>query len=305
MGMTDTYGRASEQEAIETLYAALELGVSFWDTADLYGRGANEALLARVLKSERSRVQLATKCGIVGYKTDGLEVNGRPDYIKASCKESLKRLGVEDVDLLYLHRVDPQVPIEESVGAMGELVTQGCVHYVGLSEAPTALIRRAHREFPLTAVQSEYSLVTRGVEVEVIGTLRELGIGLVAYSPLGRGLLSGTLKDRTTLEAADRRMSLPRFSEENLQANLRLVEDIRKIAREHDCSVPQLALAWLLAQGEDVIPIPGTKRRSYLRDNVDALKLTISAKGREVLDRIASKVAGDRYSKEQLKAVVS
>lgn len=303
MGMSWAYGEADEGKALDTLYVALELGVTFWDTADVYGEGRNEQLLSRVLKTERNRIQLAGKCGITGRDSDGLTVNGRPDYIQRACKASLKRLGVDFVDLFYLHRVDPKVPIEESVGAIGELVQQGCVRYAGLSEANSATIRRAHREFPLSAVQSEYSLFSRGVEDEVLPTLRELGIGLVPYSPLGRGMLTGAFKTNTELADNDMRRSLPRFAEENLTQNLHLVEEITAVAKAHGCSPAQMALGWVLAQGDDIIPIPGTKRSSYLRDNAQAVHLELSAQGRERLERLSSQVSGERYPKGLMKAV--
>lgn len=303
MGMSQAYGPADEGKALDTLYLALELGVTFWDTADVYGQGANERLLARVLKTERPRVQLASKCGITGRNADGLTVSGRPDYIHQACKASLRRLGVDALDLFYLHRVDPQIPIEESVGAMGELVGQGYVRYLGLSEASAATIRRAHREFPLSAVQSEYSLFSREVEDEVLPTLRELGIGLVPYSPLGRGMLTGAITAETRLEDDDFRHALPRFAPENLSSNLRLVEEIKREARAHGCSPAQLALGWVLSRGEDVIPIPGTKRSAYLRDNAQAVHLDLSAPARQALEQISQKVSGARYPAALMKAV--
>ncbi len=303
MGMSWTYGKPDESKVMDTLYLALELGVTFWDTADVYGQGENERLLARVLKSERSRVQLASKGGIAGRDSDGLIINGRPDYLQQACKASLKRLEVEYLDLYYLHRVDPRVPIEESVGALGELVNQGYLRYIGLSEAGAQTIRRAHREFPLSAVQSEYSLFSRDVELEVLPTLRELKIGLVPYSPLGRGLLTGGITAQTKLDENDFRQLMPRFSSENLHTNLGLVERIKKVAQDHGCSPAQLALGWVLAQGDDVIPIPGTKRSTYLRDNVQAIALELSAQGKEALERVSGQVAGARYPELLMKAV--
>jgi aryl-alcohol dehydrogenase-like predicted oxidoreductase len=303
MGMSWAYGEADQSKALDTLFVALELGITFWDTADVYGEGRNEKLLSRVLKAERARVQLATKCGITGRDAEGLTVNGRPDYIQQACKGSLKRLGVETIDLFYLHRVDPQVPIEESVGAMGELVQRGHVRFIGLSEASAATIRRAHKEFPLSAVQSEYSLFSRGVEEEVLPTLRELKISLVPYSPLGRGMLTGSITSETQFAEDDMRRSLPRFAEENLQRNLRLVDEIKGVARAHGCSPAQTALGWVLAQGEDVIPIPGTKRSSYLRDNAEAVHLDLSRQGRDRLDEISRHVAGERYPQALMRAV--
>ena len=304
MGMSWAYGLADEAKALDSLYVALELGVTFWDTADVYGDGRNEELLARVLKTERSRVELATKCGITGRDDDGLTVNGRPDYIQQACKASMKRLGVDTLDLLYLHRVDPKIPIEESVGAMGELVSQGHVRYIGLSEAKAETIRRAHSEFPLSAVQSEYSLFTRGVEESILPTLRELKIGLVPYSPLGRGMLTGAITAETKLEDDDMRRHLPRFEKANLAQNLRLVEEITSVAKAHGCSPAQMALGWVLAQGEDVIPIPGTKRSSYLRDNAQSIHLDLSVQGRHRLDAISQEVAGERYPSVLMKAVL-
>ena len=303
MGMSWAYGLADEAKALDSLYVALELGVTFWDTADVYGDGRNEELLARVLKTERSRVELATKCGITGRDDDGLTVNGRPDYIQQACKASMKRLGVDTLDLLYLHRVDPKIPIEESVGAMGELVSQGHVRYIGLSEAKAETIRRAHSEFPLSAVQSEYSLFTRGVEESILPTLRELKIGLVPYSPLGRGMLTGAITAETKLEDDDMRRHLPRFEKANLAQNLRLVEEITSVAKAHGCSPAQMALGWVLAQGEDVIPIPGTKRSSYLRDNAQSIHLDLSVQGRQRLDAISQEVAGERYPSALMRAV--
>ncbi len=303
MGMSWAYGLADEAKALDCLYVALELGVTFWDTADVYGDGKNELLLARVLKTERSRVQLATKCGITGRDEDGLTVNGRPDYIHQACRASMKRLGVDTLDLLYLHRVDPKVPIEESVGAMGELVSEGYVRYIGLSEAKAETIRKAHREFPLSAVQSEYSLFTREVEESVLPTLRELKIGLVPYSPLGRGLLTGAITADTQLAESDMRRNLPRFEKQNLDHNLRLVEEIKAVAKAHGCSPAQMALGWVLAQGEDIIPIPGTKRSSYLRDNAQAVRLSLSEAGCQRLNEISKEVAGERYPSSLMKAV--
>lgn len=303
MGMSQSYGPASKEQALNTLYKALELGVTFWDTADIYGQGSNEALLCPVLSQNRERIQLASKCGILGYGDDGVIVNGRPDYIKKCCKASLKRLGVEHIDLFYLHRVDPKVPIEESIGGLGELVDAGLVRYIGISEANAKTIRRAHKEFPLSALQSEYSLFSRAVEKEVLPTLRELGISLVAYSPLGRGLLTGSITGATRFDSSDRRSTLPRFSKENLENNLALVAEIEAIARSHGFSAAQLALGWIYAQGEDIICIPGTKRLSYLADNVEALQLAISPQSMSRLDTISSRVAGERYPKKQMAAV--
>lgn len=290
MGMSGSYGPSDEAKSLRALHASLEAEMRFWDTADVYGGGANERLLSEVLKTYREQVILASKCGITGRNAEGLTLNGRPDYIHASCKCSLKRLGVEYLDLYYLHRVDPDVPIEESVGAIGELVSQGLVRYAGLSEAGANTIRRAHREFPLSALQSEYSLFTRDIESEILPLLRELEIGLVAYSPLGRGMLTGELE----LSEQDFRRQLPRFQGENLSKNLKMVERVQQVARNRDATPAQVALAWLL-QHQDVIPIPGTKNPERVLENAASAKLELSSQELEALDFSSVAVAGDRY----------
>lgn len=303
MGMSASYGPVDEAAALDTLYLALERGLTFWDTADVYGQGQNERLLSRVLRQERSRVELASKCGIAGRTAEGLALNGRPEAIHQACRASLQRLQVETLDLLYLHRVDPDVPVEESVGAMGELVSQGYVRFLGLSEASSQTIRRAHREFPLSAVQSEYSLFSREVERDVLPTLRELGIGLVPYSPLGRGLLAGALSAEAPLSEGDFRAQLPRFSESHLPQNLRLVDTVKAVAKAHGCSPAQLALAWVLAQGDDVIPIPGTVKTRHLLENLESVEVSLSEQGLQALDHLSAQVQGARYPDALLKAV--
>lgn len=302
MGMSNTYGQVEEPRALQALYAALEAGICFWDTADIYGNGGNERLLSKVLSTYRTQVVLATKGGITGRNADGLTVNGRPEYLRRACEDSIRRLGVEHLDLYYLHRVDPDVPIEESVGSMGELVQKGMVRFVGLSEASADTIRRAHQEYPLSAVQSEYSLFSRGVEKEVLPTLKELGIGLVAYSPLGRGYLTGSIQHETDLAADDFRRQLPRFSEENLRKNQRLVERVRDVAKGRSATCAQVALAWLLQQ-EGVVPIPGTTRPERVFENAQAARMVLDSAEMAELDFEPEQVKGARYSPMLQKAV--
>ena len=298
MGMSDGYGVPDEAEALRTLDRALELGVTFWDTADVYGLGANEALVGRALAGRRDEVELATKFGNVrdaGGSYGG--VNGRPEYARSACQASLARLGVERIDLYYLHRVDPDVPIEETVGAMAELVAEGSVAHLGLSEAAPSTIRRAAAVHPIAALQSEYSLWHREPEHEVIPTLRELGIGFVPFSPLGRGLLAGALAPGTDLEESDLRRVLPRFQGENLERNLELAERVRDLAERRGATPAQLALAWVLSRGEDVVPIPGTKRRAYLEQHAAAAALELDDADLAALDAAfpPGAAAGDRY----------
>ncbi len=296
MGMSEFYGEGDEGEAIATIHRALELGVTLLDTADMYGVGANEQLVGRAIERRRDDVVLATKFGFV-REGGGRSINGRPEYVIEACDASLRRLAVDHIDLYYQHRVDPDVPIEETVGAMASLVEAGKVRHLGLSEAGTETIRRAHAVHPITALQSEYSLWTRDVEDEVLPTLRELEIGLVAYSPLGRGFLTGRFQSPEDFPEGDFRAHNPRFQGENFYANLRLVERVKNIAREHDCTPGQLALAWVLHQGEDVVPIPGTKRRSYLEENVEATEISLSDEDLSRIDEAAPAgvAAGDRY----------
>lgn len=275
MGMSAFYSGRDDTESIKVLEHALELGMTFWDTSNMYGWGHNEELIAKVLKDHRSEVTLATKFGVVQAPI-GFTVNGRPEHVKEACDASLKRLGIEVIDLYYQHRVDPNVPIEETVGAMAELVAAGKVRYLGLSEATPEQIRAANAVHPITALQTEYSLWTRFVEEEILPTCRELGIGFVAYSPLGRGFLTGQIRSVDDLAADDWRRTLPRFQRENFQKNLDLVAAVEELAEAKGCTPSQLALAWVMAQGEDIIPIPGTKRIKYLEQNVAALEVTLT-----------------------------
>ena len=301
MGMSEFYGTADEGEATATIHRALDLGVTFLDTADMYGPFTNEELVGRAIADRRDEVQLATKFGNERLP-DGTRVgvNGKPEYVRSACDASLRRLGVDHIDLYYQHRVDPTVPIEDTVGAMSELVEAGKVRHLGLSEASAATIRRAHAVHPITALQTEYSLFTRDLEDEILPTIRELGIGLVPYSPLGRGLLTGAITTSAGAEGeGDSRRSgyFPRFQGDALEANLELVDRIREMADAKGCTAGQLALAWVLAQGEDVAPIPGTKRVRYLEENVAALEVSLDAGDLERLTAAVPRdaVVGDRY----------
>lgn len=295
MGMSEFYGEHDDTESIATIHRALELGVTLIDTADMYGPHTNERLVGKAIAGRREQVVLATKFGIARDPGNGQfrGQNGSPDYVRQSIEGSLQRLGVDHVDLYYLHRVDPNTPIEETVGAMGELVTEGKVRYLGLSEAAPATIRRAHATHPITALQTEYSLWTRDPEAEILPLIRELGIGFVPYSPLGRGFLTGTIRSLEALDADDFRRHNPRFSGDNLEANIRIVEQIDEVAAAKGITAAQVALAWVHAQGEDVVPIPGTKRRTYLEQNVQALDVQLTAAQLVQLDGLTA--AGDRY----------
>ncbi|MEP7063863.1 MAG: aldo/keto reductase [Betaproteobacteria bacterium] len=306
MGMSDFYGGRDEAEAIATIHRALDLGVTFLDTADMYGGGSNEELLGRALAGRRDGVIVATKFGNVRNPDGSFKgVNGKPEYVRQCCDASLRRLGVDVIDLYYQHRVDPDTPIEETVGAMAALVREGKVRWLGLSEAAPATLRRAHAVHPIAALQTEYSLWSREPELEILPTVRELGIGFVPYSPLGRGFLTGQIKSVDDLDADDYRRSTPRFQGGNFARNLELVDDINAIARAKGCAPSQLALAWVLAQGDDIVPIPGTKRRKYLEENLRALDVVLDAGDIARIDRVipAGAAAGARYAPNALRAV--
>jgi aryl-alcohol dehydrogenase-like predicted oxidoreductase len=302
MGMSEFYGDSKdrdETESIATIRRALDLGVDFLDTADMYGPFTNEQLVGRAIKGRRDEVVLATKFGNVRTEDGAFGgVNGRPEYVRQACDASLRRLGVDEIDLYYQHRVDPDVPIEETVGAMAELVRAGKVHHLGLSEAAPGTIRRAHATHPITALQTEYSLWSRDVEDEILPVCRELGIGFVAYSPLGRGFLTGQFKRFEDLPENDYRRQSPRFQGENFRKNLDLVKRIEEMAREKRATPSQLALAWLLHQGDDIVPIPGTKRRKYLEENVRAVEIELSPDDLARIDEVAPRgvAAGERYA---------
>ncbi len=306
MGMSEFYGVRDDGESVATIHRALDLGVTLLDTADMYGCGHNEELLGRAIAGRREQVVLATKFGNVRDAAGKfLGVNGRPEYVRACCEASLRRLGVTEIDLYYQHRVDPAVPIEETVGAMSELVQAGKVRYLGLSEAAAGTIRRAARVHPITALQTEYSLWTRDVEAEILPTCRELGIGFVAYSPLGRGFLTGSFQKTDDLAAGDWRRQGPRFQGENFERNLAIVRGLEALAQRKGCQPAQLALAWVLAQGDDIVPIPGTKRRRYLEENVAAAAITLTPAELAELNHIAPAggTAGMRYPEWSMAAV--
>lgn len=306
MGMSEFYGPRNDQESVEVIHRALELGLNFLDTADAYGIGHNEELVGNAIRDRRDKAFLATKFGNVRTPDGGwADINGRPEYVRQACEASLKRLGLEAIDLYYQHRVDPKVPIEETVGAMAGLVEQGKVRYLGLSEAAPQTIRRAHKVHPIAALQTEYSLWTRDPEGEVIPTCRELGITFVAYSPLGRGFLTGKIQNLNDLAPDDWRRRNPRFEDQNLQHNLELAKRVESLAAEKKCTPAQLALAWLLAQGEDIVPIPGTKRQKYLEEDIAAVNVRLSAEELTRIEKAAPKgvAAGQRYPDEGMRRV--
>jgi aryl-alcohol dehydrogenase-like predicted oxidoreductase len=306
-GMSGDYGVPDDVESIATVHRAIDLGINLFDTSDAYSAGRNEELLGRAIKGQRNGLIIASKFGNVrGPKGERGGVNGRPEYVPVACEASLRRLGIDVIDLYYQHRVDPGVPIEDTVGAMSRLIEQGKVRYLGLCEAGPETIRRAHAVHPISALESEYSLWTRDIEAQIVPVIRTLGIALVAYSPLGRGFLSGAFSRRDDLIPGDRRHAHPRFQEGNFEKNLTLLKPIEKVARARGCTMAQVAIAWLISRGDDVVPIPGTKRRTYLEQNVAAADIELSEADIEALDGsfpVGTAAAGLRYPEFQLKGM--
>ena len=300
MGMSEWYGPTNDEESIATIHKALENGLNFFDTADVYGNGHNEILVGRALKEKRNEAVIATKFGFLPNEAG---ISGKPEYAKSACEASLKRLGIDCIDLYYIHRIDPNVPVEESVGAMADLVKEGKVKYLGLSEASAESIKRANKVHPITALQTEYSIWVRDIENEILKTCRELKVAIVPYSPLGRGFLTGKVKDTGMFDENDFRKKVPLFEEENFKSNLRIVNVIEEIAGEKKCTASQIALAWLFAQGEDLFPIPGTKRRTYLLENIQSTEIKLSEEELSRINILAKEIKGERKSQSGMKLV--
>ncbi|MHB8905614.1 MAG: aldo/keto reductase [Melioribacteraceae bacterium] len=300
MGMSEWYGPTNDEESIATIHTALNNGLNFFDTADVYGNGHNEILVGKALKERRSEAVIATKFGFLPNEAG---ISGRPEYAKRACNASLRRLGIDCIDLYYLHRIDPNVPVEESVGAMADLVKEGKVKYIGLSEASAESIKRAYKIHPVTALQTEYSIWVRDIENKILQMCRELNIAVVPYSPLGRGFLTGKVKSTNQFDENDFRKKVPLFEEENFKANLKIVEEIEEIANKKGCKASQIALAWLFAQGEDIFPIPGTKREKYLLENIQATEINLTAEELIKVNSLAKEIKGERKSESGMKLV--